>query len=84
LALLLILGGAVGAWQYANHEECPTPSNFSEKFNQWSIEFLDGHPEYGEKEQREGWDKHLEEMGCIEEQNIINNAICADCEDNTL
>ncbi|MBP6924257.1 MAG: hypothetical protein KBC62_03175 [Candidatus Pacebacteria bacterium] len=63
---------------------CPTSENFSEKFNQWSIEFLAGHPEYGEKEQREGWDKHLEEMGCIEEQDILDNAICADCEDNAL
>jgi hypothetical protein len=81
LALLLILGSAVGSWQYINHEECPEHSNFSEKFNQWSIEFLDGHPEYGEKEQREGWQKHLEDMGCVEAEDILDNITCADCEE---
>ncbi len=65
-------------------QKCPTPETFSQDFNRFSIEFLEGHPEYGEKEQREGWDKHLEEMGCIEERDIIDNAICADCEDNAL
>lgn len=84
LALLLIIGSAVGAWQYVNSKECPTPETFSQDFNSWSIGFLDGHPEYGEKEQREGWDKHLEEMGCIQKQDILDNAICADCEDDAL
>ncbi len=54
---------------------CPTPETFVQDFNSWSIEFLDGNPTYGEKEQREGWQKHLEDMGCIESQDIIDNAI---------
>ena len=59
---------------------CPTPETIVNDFNTWSIEFLDGNPTYAEKEQREGWQKHLEEMGCIESQDIIDNAICADCD----
>ncbi len=89
--VLIILMALFTGIAFAAHEHffedsksCPTPETFSQDFNSWSIEFLDGHPEYGEKEQREGWDKHLEEMGCVEEQSIIDNAICADCEDNAL
>ncbi len=67
--------------QFQDDESCPTPETFSDDFNSFSIEFLAGHPEYGEKEQREGWDKHLEEMGCVEAQDIIDNAICADCDE---
>jgi hypothetical protein len=80
-ALLLIVVAVFSALQYVSSEECPTPETFSQDFNSWSIEFLDGHPEYGEKEQREGWDKHLEKMGCIEAQDIIDDAICVDCEE---
>lgn len=73
-------------WVVMNQDstQCPTPETFVQDFNNWSIEFLDGNPTYGEKEQREGWQKHLEEMGCIESQDIIDNAICADCEENEL
>lgn len=81
VALLTVAGTT---WKYVTQPQCPTEATFSDDFNSFSIEFLAGHPEYGEKEQREGWDKHLEEMGCIEEQSIIDNAICADCEDNAL
>lgn len=59
---------------------CPTPETFVNDFNKWSVAFLDGNPTYAEKEQREGWKKHLEEMGCIESQDIISEAVCGDCE----
>lgn len=78
IKLLLFLVAVVGAVSFFMMNEssnnCSTPETFVQDFNNWSIEFLDGNPTYGEKEQREGWQKHLEEMGCIESQDIIDNA----------
>ena len=82
LGVTSVVGGVLAftSLPLATENRCPTPETFVEDFNNWSIEFLDGHPEYAEKEQREGWQKHLEEMGCIEARDIIDDAICADCE----
>ena len=81
LVAILIMSGYFAMRQSRTESEnrCPTPETFVRDFNNWSVEFLAGHPEYGEKEQREGWQKHLEEMGCTESQGIIDDAICLDC-----
>lgn len=61
---------------------CPTQETFVKDFTEFSIALLDANPGYAEKEQRYYWQKHLEEMGCIESQSIIDNAICADCNED--
>ncbi len=82
IVLVAVISGSVVL--LSSDQKCPTPETFVRDFTNFSIELLDANPGYAEKEQRYYWQEHLEEMGCIESQDIIDNAICADCnEDGT-
>ena len=60
--------------------ECPTPESFATDFNNFSTKLLAANPGYKEMEQRYYWQKHLEAMRCQESQDLINHALCGDCD----
>lgn len=72
--VVVVVLTAVIVFGMTQRSECPTPETFVEKFNSFSVELLAKNPGFAEKEQRYYWQKHLEEMGCAESQDIIDNA----------